>query len=51
MIAEPNFFGNRAAADEFAGFENQHTQAGFAEIGGGDQSVVTGTNDNGVETI
>ena len=40
--------GDDAAAHEFAAFQHQHFSSGAGEIGGSDQTVVTGTDNDGV---
>ena len=40
------FFGDGAAADHFAAFEDERFEAAFGEIKSGDQSIVTATFEN-----
>ena len=48
LEAGPELFGDGAAAEQFAAFEDEHLAAGSREIGGGDQAVVAGADDDGV---
>src|ERR1700680_3881761 len=40
------FFGDGAATDEFAALENERLETAFGEIEGGDERVVTATDDD-----
>ena len=50
-IARPDFFGDRAAADQLAAFEHQHAASGSGQIRGADQAVVAGANDDCVRFL
>ena len=47
-IARPDFFGDGAAADQFAPFEHQHLAAAARQIRGGDQAIVAAADDDGI---
>lgn len=49
MVARPDFFGDRAPAHQFALFEHQNFAAGPREVGGANQSIVAGADDDDVE--
>jgi hypothetical protein len=40
------FFGDGAAADEFAALENERLEATFRQVKGGDERVVTATDED-----
>ena len=50
-IAREDFGGHRGAADDFAPFEHDDLLAGAREVGGRDQAVVAGADDDGVVLI
>ena len=42
---------DRCAADQFAAFQHQDLQSGAGQIERADQSVMTGTDQNGIVTL
>ena len=51
VIARPDFFGDRAPAHQFAAFQHQYATARLSKIGGTDQAVVPGSNDDCVRFL
>ncbi len=45
-VARPDLFGDRAPAEHFAAFEDQHLLAGAGKVSGGDQAVVAAADDD-----
>ena len=51
LEAGPQFFGDRAAAEQLAALQHQHRAAGAGEVGGGDEAVMASADDDGVVVV
>jgi hypothetical protein len=51
LEAREHLLGHRCATDHLAPFEDENLESGFGQVGGGDEAIVPGTDNDGVVLV